>query len=1058
MAAPIINTGLSNHLIEYNEYKFGSKCNSNISIQNNLDSSKRTIISKTYHITVTGTITPRRPIPGDNYGFGIQTPSPLPLVNKPGYYPWHQNATVDSEINIIRCKLEEQGKTFRYCGQGSGDIYVNTIDPNTGKYVPDLNFGPKTTLLNLRPTGFNKAWHIEWTIEFTIQNCCSSSLQPNILDYNDPKNRILEYNYDVQYHINREGYTTRTIRGHLTIIPPVWRYSAPLPVLGLSLRNQTTVVHNEISSSVNVFQANLNNIVIKRNGLIDKDSKVLIYLNKLIAFLKTVDIISRSNYLLIIRNFLNTKSVYSINVTDLEVYIGIQYATIFLLVAPGNPNDLAQILFDLIQGSVFPDASFINLNNANYDLISFINLLHTVYDQDIAKYPNTNSIFPLATTRQAIKAKDTFGPYTIDNIGNLQNYETVDQYRDLIEDSIELPHNFARVDRVFNISQDKRTINFSIIDEEQPGFSQVPGYTKVIFRQSTKASGIGQYKWTSTLRGKFVFPKFVNAEKNPNNVGIDLSYSSMQAVSPQGADKNNKYKVYPNKANAYLDFIKVFYQRYAVILLGNRTGTVVNFTDTDGNTRSMKTGSMRTVDFSVDEDITGNDIEFSCSVLLTTSMRDIFQLTGLGLPLIIASDLNVDDNAAVVLQNRGAIEKFINDVTFSNYYDNLKFLDWKSSQLYSTLNCRGSAGLIFDRTYDRPFDVCHDPATKIEHIIPKHRAPIGFAGNYDELKRTKNANTVKGVKWKLNSGNTLQRTLDSILDTLEGVGVGSAYDLFLVENLGIESSGSQGIDVNQPFYSNTSPEDITVGLSNSVDFGVSSDVGTTPSLTQFKRNVEDLVFDKLQVLIGTPPPHRSWLQYSCMLELDTKHRTVRHKTLPKYYSGPKTTFDAEEANYIQGNFGDVMGTGPDDIVGEGHESISVLQNPPQDDIIQFIGSPSNTIILRGTALRTGYPVVPPTLFKYGDQNVYQIQRKFSGGMVDKSNDLIWYGEWEITYITANTPQGRVRFADHPYLTDENEYTPPEVKDIKPAEEVQGYVLGENSKLEVVDDEPNDPVV
>ena len=1074
MSVPIVNSPLVGHFVEYNNYRFNAKSRSHVSIHGNKDSSGREVVTKTYVVNISSIVVPRRPIPGDEFGLGIQPPAPQELVVKPGYYPWHYNATVDSEMNIIRCKLEEQGKTFRYCGQGIGDIYVNTIDPNTGKYVPDLNYGPFTRVLNMKPTGFNKAWHVDWTIEFTIQNCCSSAFDTNKLDYNDPKNRIQEYNYSVQYHIGQQGYTRRTIHGHLVIIPPIYRYETSLPVLGLNLKATNAFITTTL---IKLSELKTKKVVLEK-AIKDSQNTLLLLYMKLVNYLFTLNKTDKERALILIRNLFTNKDLASRN--QINIYLAANFISLFgLNINLPNLNNLVTILEGIIAGSLVGGKvidpavkTLIGTNIDIQDLVNVINLFQSYYDTDVATSPYQNDIYPKAVKRSDIKPRDAFGPYKEDNVGHLQNYETVDQYRELIEDSIELPHGFSRMEKTYNISQDKRSLTFSITDEEQPAFSLVPGYTKVNFRQHTHTHGKGAVagmSWQSTLSGKFHFPKFINNEFDRRlRDGIDAGHSTSRALP--WALSEDKVREVPDRIVAYMDFMKVFYQRYALVLLTNHPDfnpALVNGVKTvtlkgkDGTQRTVNQGGILMVDFSMREGITDNDIEFSTTVNITTPMEDIFVVTGAGLPLIIASDLNVDFIKRTKANGRVQdVVDMAEDCLFGEYYDVLKHIDYKSSHAYSTLSPRGSAGLVFDRTYDRPYNICHDPTTKIEHIIPKHRAPTNFLGDFDNFERNQKkmkANLVPGVN-DLPAGNAISNLIKGVIGMFK-----SKYDLLLAEDFGIvpinefnpmepfQDGDNSVIDISTYTTGNfTLAESQNTGIygDEGEDFEpeddeqeVRSDPVSIKSSTFFNRTVENLVFDKLLLLIGTPPPTRSWISYTCSLETDVKNYTIRHRPLPISYVGPIFGLNEEES-YIQGNFDDRAPTGKSDLIGDGNR-LNIEQEAVVDDsVIQVVGSPSNTIILRGNALRVAYPIVPPTMLAYGKRLTYQIRRIFNQGVVGKSKDLVYYGEWEITYITSNIPEGRLGYPDHPYYTGTKDYPNGVLKDIRePTSFIESFTLG-----------------
>ncbi len=102
----------------------------------------------------------------------------------------------------IRDRLSKQGQYMRIHHQGFGvDFEVNSPTPNSPK---DLAFGPKPRVISWEPIGEVNAVEVVWECEVCISPCNRWS-------------GLMSLNFGVYYRIDKAGYTTRTISGHLEI-------------------------------------------------------------------------------------------------------------------------------------------------------------------------------------------------------------------------------------------------------------------------------------------------------------------------------------------------------------------------------------------------------------------------------------------------------------------------------------------------------------------------------------------------------------------------------------------------------------------------------------------------------------------------------------------------------------------------------------------------------------------------------------------------------------------------------------------------------------------------
>jgi hypothetical protein len=110
--------------------------------------------------------------------------------------------SIDLSLEAIRRQLLAQGGALVYSGRGFGDLQINTGTTR------DVLWGPVPAILSWKPKGGNKAAEIVWEVTFRIPECSgavTSGLFP------------MEYSFRVNYTIDRSGYTSRTIFGHVSV-------------------------------------------------------------------------------------------------------------------------------------------------------------------------------------------------------------------------------------------------------------------------------------------------------------------------------------------------------------------------------------------------------------------------------------------------------------------------------------------------------------------------------------------------------------------------------------------------------------------------------------------------------------------------------------------------------------------------------------------------------------------------------------------------------------------------------------------------------------------------
>lgn len=712
--------------IEYNGYMFGSRTKSRLSITPQQDSSKRTDIWKRYVLSISSFIVPRRNIPGDHQALNIQVEPPGKKVAIPGLVPIHIASTVDAEMKIIIEKLTEPGKTLRYIGQGVSDIVVNTLHPATGKFIQDLNFGPKCRISALEPIGFNKCYKIQWECEFHLNG--------TDLDLNELHSRILEYNYAVNYRYDSSGYCTRSIQGHIRIVPPMLRS------LGTLAPTSTIRNTNDNTAETNAY-LNLedNSIAALEFGTTESKTKIQDIYYSLTAAIKKY----KSSCLM------NSLEVAVTDTAFNRILIDI-YESIGLFILDDDAEKIGNLFFNIYKKmedvyiEAGSDLSFSQFDkavkqkdDANEAFIYFRNYFFSGLFKRVPllrKYPEISKVFPEGTA--PLNDKICYGPFTFDNIGNLQNYETVDQYRELVYNSIIIPFNFRREAFEWAIDESKVFLRFSITDKEYPPFSFVPGYSSVQAHQDTSSTGAKFIQFNTSISATFRLGKHVFANPTIDRI---KGYADSYKNETRHEQIYNNTKQLPSKRQAYVDFLKLVFQRLAVPLLLNRKGiNAVNIGGSSDKKLMVKTNTTCIPHtFQCREDIFSDTITYTLGYKLISDIGSFFVVTGHGLPAIIASDLQITKQVEdfvsehpdatgekpVLLEKR---RRYVASILFSKYTDVSVHRDWLLSQRYSGNNARGGTDLYFDRTYDRPINI-NVLGEHINRVIPLH-------GEYPNLK------------------------------------------------------------------------------------------------------------------------------------------------------------------------------------------------------------------------------------------------------------------------------------------------------------------------------------
>lgn len=118
---------------------------------------------------------------------------------------------LDGDMEDIRERLGEAGKTLRFVNKGFGDDLTvksrNIFGGGRGR-VSDVTNGPFPKILSWAPLGDDRAAQIEWQVTVTVPICVGGS--PHFQG-------VMALNYGVDYKIDRHGDTTRVLSGYIQI-------------------------------------------------------------------------------------------------------------------------------------------------------------------------------------------------------------------------------------------------------------------------------------------------------------------------------------------------------------------------------------------------------------------------------------------------------------------------------------------------------------------------------------------------------------------------------------------------------------------------------------------------------------------------------------------------------------------------------------------------------------------------------------------------------------------------------------------------------------------------
>ena len=148
------------------------------------------------------TITPIRDESGRTIAYEQITIGVRWIVNQTS----EDDDSIDATIDTIREQLRPYAGILRFESAGLGTLNVNGDDDDDA--ILDVKWGPKPGKLQVRPLGGARAAELSWSL-----SVCTVLCSDGLTDASQP----MELTYKLRYHRDESGYTTRTLRFHVSI-------------------------------------------------------------------------------------------------------------------------------------------------------------------------------------------------------------------------------------------------------------------------------------------------------------------------------------------------------------------------------------------------------------------------------------------------------------------------------------------------------------------------------------------------------------------------------------------------------------------------------------------------------------------------------------------------------------------------------------------------------------------------------------------------------------------------------------------------------------------------
>jgi hypothetical protein len=114
---------------------------------------------------------------------------------------WASDGGTDFIMSIVVPALTQPASPLVYTGRGFSDVRINLGGDQ------DVNWGPKPRVVSLKPVGAGLSVEMVWQVEWNVPTCSDR------VTVGFP----MEFTYSLMWNIDREGYSTRTMKGKVVI-------------------------------------------------------------------------------------------------------------------------------------------------------------------------------------------------------------------------------------------------------------------------------------------------------------------------------------------------------------------------------------------------------------------------------------------------------------------------------------------------------------------------------------------------------------------------------------------------------------------------------------------------------------------------------------------------------------------------------------------------------------------------------------------------------------------------------------------------------------------------
>lgn len=166
--------------------------------------------------------------------------------------------------------------------------------------------------------------------------------------------------------------------------------------------------------------------------------------------------------------------------------------------------------------------------------------------------------------------------------------------------------------------------------------------------------------------------------------------------------------------------------------------------------------------------------------------------------------------------------------------------------------------------------------------------------------------------------------------------------------------------------------------------------------------------DRLSLPVGVAvSPESSWIDYRCWVEVELDPGMALHKPLPQNNPVPDTLALIDCQDQRLDTFTSILG------------GVNLQSNRDDSDTIQRMATSTYHFVLRGYAVRAGYQIPIPGLFRVGNQAPTPVfPQRGTNLLIGNFNGVpIWYAVWELHYAIAQMPtsQGQLPVPFNPAL-------------------------------------------